>query len=118
TLLSPAKSYLQKLLTKALAAMGHQTEAERSIHFSYEMVALSHQTARDLGYAAAEDAKKPFVEVSGRKGLGVKADDLIDLLERTATAEVAKRNPELSADDVKGTGTEIAVAAVRYFMIK
>ena len=94
------QSYLQKLLTKALAAMGHQTEAERSIHFSYEMVALSHQTARDLGYEPpAEDSKKPFVEVSGRKGLGVKADDLIDLLERTASAEVAKRNPELSADE-------------------
>ena len=95
------QSYLQKLLNKALAAMGHQAEAERSIHFSYEMVALSHQTARELGYEPpAEDSKKPFVEVSGRKGLGVKADDLIDLLERTASAEVAKRNPELGADEV------------------
>jgi arginyl-tRNA synthetase len=112
------QSYLQKLLTLALTAMGHQTEAERSIHFSYEMVALSHQTARDLGYAAAEDAKKPFVEVSGRKGLGVKADDLIDLLERTATAEVAKRNTELSAVETAVIGRQIAVAAVRYFMIK
>jgi arginyl-tRNA synthetase len=113
------QSYLQKLLTKALAAMGHHAEAERSIHFSYEMVALSHQTARELGYEPpAEDAKKPFVEVSGRKGLGVKADDLIDLLERTASAEVAKRNPEFSADDVAVIGRQIAVAAVRYFMIK
>ena len=113
------QSYLQKLLKQALAAMGHTQQADRSIHFSYEMVALSHATARVLGYAPpAADDRKPFVEVSGRRGLGVKADDLIDLLERTATAEVAKRNPELSADDVKGTGTEIAVAAVRYFMIK
>jgi arginyl-tRNA synthetase len=113
------QSYLQKLLTKALAAMGHQTEAERSIHFSYEMVALSHQTARDLGYdPPAEDSKKPFVEVSGRKGLGVKADDLIDRLEQTASAEVAKRNPELSADEIAVIGRQIAVAAVRYFMIK
>jgi arginyl-tRNA synthetase len=110
---------LQKLLTKALAAMGHQAEAERSIHFSYEMVALSHQTARDLGYEPpAEDSKKPFVEVSGRKGLGVKADDLTDLLERTASAEVAKRNLELGADEVATIGRQIAVAAVRYFMIK
>ena len=113
------QSYLQKLLKQALAAMGHTQQAERSIHFSYEMVALSHATARVLGYAPpADDDRKPFVEVSGRKGLGVKADDLIDLLERTATAEVAKRNPELSAEDAKGTGSEIAVAAVRYFMIK
>jgi arginyl-tRNA synthetase len=113
------QSYLQKLLTKALAAMGHQREAERSIHFSYEMVALSHQTARDLGYEPpAEDSKKPFIEVSGRKGLGVKADDLIDLLERTASVEVGKRNPELSADEIGVIGRQIAVAAVRYFMIK
>jgi arginyl-tRNA synthetase len=113
------QSYLQKLLKQALAAMGHARQAERSIHFSYEMVALSHATARVLGYAPpADDVKKPFVEVSGRKGLGVKADDLIDLLERTATAEVSRRNPELSADDVARTGRELAVAAVRYFMIK
>ncbi len=113
------QSYLQKLLKQALAAMGHTRQAERSIHFSYEMVALSHATARVLGYSAeGEDGKKPFVEVSGRKGLGVKADDLIDLLEKTATAEVAKRNADLSADEVARTGHEIAVAAVRYFMVK
>jgi arginyl-tRNA synthetase len=113
------QSYLQKLLKQALAAMGHTAQAERSVHFSYEMVALSHETARQLGYqTAADDTKKRFVEVSGRKGLGVKADDLIDLLERTATAEVAKRNPDLPAADVEATGREIAVAAVRYFMVK
>jgi arginyl-tRNA synthetase len=113
------QSYLQKLLKQALAAMGHTAQAERSVHFSYEMVALSHDTARQLGYqAAAEESRKPFVEVSGRKGLGVKADDLIDVLERTATAEVASRNPDLPAADVEATGREIAVAAVRYFMIK
>ena len=113
------QSYLQKLLKQALAAMGHTRQAERSVHFSYEMVALSHETARQLGYhSAAEESKKPFVEVSGRKGLGVKADDLIDLLEKTATAEVAKRNPELPSADVAATGREIAVAAVRYFMVK
>src|SRR5262245_10043892 len=113
------QSYLQKLLKQALAAMGHVREAEHSVHFSYEMVALSHQTARELGYEPSdEDAKKPFVEVSGRKGLGVKADDLIDRLERTAAEEVAKRNPDLSPDDVSRIGRQIAVAAVRYFMVK
>ncbi|MGH9257735.1 MAG: arginine--tRNA ligase, partial [Vicinamibacterales bacterium] len=77
------QSYLQKLLKQALVAAGHPEAAERSHHFSYEMVALSHATARELGYAPApdsEDAKRPFVEVSGRKGLGVKADDLLDTL--------------------------------------
>ena len=113
------QSYLQKLLKQALAAMGHARQAERSIHFSYEMVALSHATARALGYAPeGEDLKKPFVEVSGRKGLGVKADDLIDLLEKTATEEVSRRNADMPAEDVARTGHEIAVAAVRYFMVK
>ena len=115
------QSYLQKLLKQALVAVGHPEGAERSHHFSYEMVALSHATARELGYAPApdsEDAKRPFVEVSGRKGLGVKADDLLDTMIRKAGGEVAKRNPELSADDTDRTARQIAIAAVRYFLIK
>jgi arginyl-tRNA synthetase len=113
--------YLQALLSQALRTLGHPREAENSIHFSYEMVALSHATARQLGYETAADseaAKKPFVEVSGRKGLGVKIDDLLDLLIRNATAEVTKRNPEFSTDDCARVGRQIAVAAIRYFMLK
>ena len=111
--------YLQALLSQALRTLGHPTEAEHSVHFSYEMVALSHATARELGYAtAAEDARKPFVEVSGRKGLGVKIDDLLDLLTNKAAAEVAKRNPELTPEQCRRIGAQIAVAAIRYFMLK
>ncbi len=113
------QSYLQKLLKQALATMGYTAQAERSIHFSYEMVALSHATARELGYELSpEDQKKPFVEVSGRKGLGVKADDLLDLLEKKATEEVQRRNPERPGPEVARIGREIGLAAVRYFMIK
>jgi arginyl-tRNA synthetase len=113
------QSYLQRLLSQALAAAGHPGEAERSNHFAYEMVALSHQTARHLGYSSdAEDAGRPFVEVSGRKGLGVKADDLIDTLLEKALAEVTKRNPELPEEDRRRTAEMIAVAAVRYFMVR
>src|SRR5438132_4640145 len=75
--------YLQALLSQALRTLGHPVEAENSIHFSYEMVALSHATARALGYGIAADGEepgKPFVGVSGRKGVGVKIDDLLDLL--------------------------------------
>jgi arginyl-tRNA synthetase len=113
--------YLQALLSQALRTLGHPREAENSIHFSYEMVALSHATARELGYETAaegEAPKKPFVEVSGRKGLGVKIDDLLDLLTDKAGVEVAKRNPEFPADDCWRTATQIAVAAIRYFMLK
>jgi arginyl-tRNA synthetase len=111
--------YLQALLKQALRTLGHPEEAEHSIHFSYEMVALSHATAKELGYPEEpEDARKPFVEVSGRKGLGVKIDDLLDLLIEKASAEVSKRNPEFSGDEIARAASQIAVAAIRYFMLK
>jgi arginyl-tRNA synthetase len=103
---------------QALAALGFEEQARRSVHYSYEMVALSHETARELGYESAEDSGKPFVEVSGRKGLGVKADDLIDRLTAKADTEVARRNPELSPEDVRRTAQSISTAALRYFMVK
>ena len=115
------QSYLQKLLKQALIAVGHPEGAERSHHFSYEMVALSHATARELGFAPpadSEDAKRPFVEVSGRKGLGVKADDLLDTLVRNAGEEVGKRNPELKDEERGRIAQMIGIAAVRYFLIK
>ena len=112
------QSYLQKLVKQALAVLGYTKEAERSIHYSYEMVALSHETARELGYDTGEEADKPFVEVSGRKGLGVKADDLLDRLTDKAATEVARRNPEFAPEDIRRTAQAIATAAVRYFMVK
>jgi arginyl-tRNA synthetase len=115
------QAYLQKLLKQALVAIGHPAEAERLTHFSYEMVALSHATARELGFTAApdrEDAKRPFVEVSGRKGLGVKADDLLDRVIDKAQAEVEQRNPELQPAERRRIAESIGTAAVRYFMIK
>jgi arginyl-tRNA synthetase len=113
--------YLQALLSQALRTLGHAREAENSVHFSYEMVALSHATARELGYEIAmdgEEAAKPFVEVSGRKGLGVKIDDLLDLLIAKASTEGEKRNPAFSSEDCRRAASQIAVAAIRYFMLK
>ncbi len=112
--------YLQALLVQALRTLGHPDEAENSIHFSYEMVALSHATARELGYGDADDdeARKPFVEVSGRRGLGVKIDDLLDLLIGKASDEVASRNPDLDEGERRRVASQIAVAAIRYFMLK
>ncbi len=115
------QAYLQKLLKQALTAIGHQAEAERLTHFSYEMVALSHATARELGFAPpadSEDVKRPFVEVSGRKGLGVKADDLIDRVIAKALAEVDRRQSDLPAADRRKIAEHIGIAAVRYFLIK
>ena len=112
------QAYLQLLLKQALHALGHPQEAERSIHFSYEMVALSHSTARALGYDASAAEGRPFVEVSGRKGLGVKADDLLDRLSAAAATEVRDRNADLDEREVETIASTIAVAAVRYFMVK
>ena len=114
------QSYLQKLLKQALRTLGYAEQAERATHFSYEMVALSNTTARTLGYLAtdAPDDKRGWVDVSGRKGQGVKADDLMDTLVSRAETEVAKRNPELSGLEHRRIAEMIAVAAVRYFMVK
>lgn len=112
------QAYLQQLLKQSLAEMGFPTQAANSTHFAYEMVALSHATARELGYADTEGSGKPFVEVSGRKGLGVKADDLLDRLIATASEEVRSRQPDLPVDVIHATASHIAVAAVRYFLVK
>ena len=114
------QSYLQKLLKQALGTLGYAEQAQRATHFSYEMVALSNATARTLGYLSADapDDKRGFVDVSGRKGQGAKADDLLDTLISRAESEVAKRNPELNASEHRRIAAMIAVAAVRYFMVK
>ena len=112
------QAYLQKLVKQALAVLGYHEQASHSIHYSYEMVALSHATARELGYDTSAESDRPFVEVSGRKGLGVKADDLLDRLRDKAATEVAKRNTELAPANAKQIAEAIATAAVRYFMVK
>ncbi len=115
------QAYLQKLLKQALSAIGHQAEADRLTHFSYEMVALSHATARELGFAPppdSDEAKRPFVEVSGRKGLGVKADDLIDRVIAKALVEVNRRQGDLPDAERRRIAEDIGIAAVRYFLIK
>ena len=82
------------------------------------MVALSHGTAARLGYDTSESRDRPFVEVSGRKGLGVKADDLLDLVTAAAATEVRARNSEFDDAEVQRIAAMIGVAAIRYFMIK
>ena len=113
------QSYLQDVVAAGLRALGYASQAERSIHFSYEMVALSPRCCADLGMELSEeDSRKPYIEVSGRKGLGVKADDLIDKLIETARGEVASRHPEDNPVAQLAIATEIAIGALRYFLLK
>ncbi|HLX10037.1 MAG TPA: arginine--tRNA ligase [Thermoanaerobaculia bacterium] len=115
------QSYLQKIVRAGLQALGHAGEAERSVHFAYEMVALSPATARQLGYTAAEEGEgesDKALEMSGRKGIGVKADDLMDQLEAKSREKILKRYPDLAGGELDALAREIAVAALRFFMVK
>jgi len=113
------QSYLQDVVVAGLRALGYNEQADRSIHFSYEMVTLTPGTCVELGIELSEeDRKRPYVEVSGRKGLGVKADDLIDKLIEKALEEVDSRHPEAPGSERRRIATEIAVGALRYFMLK
>jgi arginyl-tRNA synthetase len=103
----------------ALRGMGYGDAADHYTHLNYEMVALTPRCAAELGYAVSdEDKARPFIEVSGRKGFGVKADDLLDKLIAAAQAEVDPRHPEISEAERKATATAIAIGALRYFMLK
>jgi arginyl-tRNA synthetase len=140
------QSYLQRIVRAGLQALGHAAEAERSVHFAYEMVALSAETARLLGYrqeapadagelredgepetaaagaarraAGPGEAPEKALEMSGRKGIGVKADDLMDRLEAKSREEIGKRNRELDGAELDLLAREIAVGALRFFMVK
>jgi arginyl-tRNA synthetase len=102
-----------------LRALGYNQQAEASVHFSYEMVALSPRTCVEMGIELSEeDKRRPYVEVSGRKGLGVKADDLIDKLIEKALDEETSRNAEEPEESRRRAATRIAVGALRYFMLK
>ena len=113
------QSYLQDVVVAGLRALGYPDQAAQSIHFNYEMVALSPRCCADLGIPLSEeDRKRPYVEVSGRKGLGVKADDLMDSLISKALEEVSSRHPDEAAEKNLHVATQIAIAALRYFLLK
>jgi len=113
------QSYLQKVVVQGLRSLKFDEQAAKSVHFSYEMVALSPKSLAELGYAATDEEKdRAFLEVSGRKGLGVKADDLLDRLEAKARAEIEKRSPDQPEAATQKTARDIATGALRYFMLK
>jgi len=113
------QSYLQDVVTAGLRALGYQEQAANSVHFSYEMVALSPRTCVELGVELSEeDKRRPYVEVSGRKGLGVKADDLIDKLIEKALEEVTSRHAAEPEASRRRVAERIAAGALRYFMLK
>ncbi len=113
------QAYPQQVVAAGLRALGYTEQADRLKHFAYNVVALTPRCAREMGYEIPEeDAKKPYVEVSGRKGQGVKADDLLDRLEQSAQAEVDARHAEEPEADRKAIAHAVAVGALRYFLLR
>jgi arginyl-tRNA synthetase len=109
----------QNTVIEALRGLGHEEAAAHYTHFSYEMVALTPRCAAELGYELSEEEKaKSYIEVSGRRGFGVKADDLIDKLISSAKQEVDSRNAERPERERQDIAEQIAIGALRYFMLK
>jgi arginyl-tRNA synthetase len=112
------QAYLQNIVVQGLRELGYEAQAANSIHFSYEMVALTPACCEELGFPLSEqDRKRPYVEVSGRKGLGVKADDLLDKLVEKASMEVRARHALLEEEFAR-IAQIIAVGALRYFLLR
>jgi len=113
------QSYPQEVVKKGVSLISPDKGERASVHLSYEMVALSPAAAAELGFQIAEaDKQKSFIEMSGRKGLGVKADDLINRLEINALQEVENRHPDISVAEKRDIASTIAVGALRYFLLK
>ena len=113
------QSYPQEVVRKGVAAIFPDKGEAASVHLSYAFVVLSPAAAEELGFEISdEDRAKPFVEMSGRKGLGVKADDMIDRLEADALVEVETRHPDLPAEVKIHVAHQLAVGALRFFLLK
>jgi arginyl-tRNA synthetase len=109
----------QANVVQALRGMGYTKQADNYTHFGYEMVALTPRCAAELGYEVAEeDRDRSYIEVSGRKGFGVKADDLIDKLIAATRAEVDMRQTSRDEQERQVIAEQIAIGALRYFMLK
>jgi arginyl-tRNA synthetase len=113
------QAYLQNIVAAAFRAMGFHDQSEHLHHFAYEVVGLSPACAQEMGYELRpEDLERSYVEVSGRKGLGLKADDLIDMLVDKASEEVRSREMTTDPNEQAAYGRMIAVSALRYFLLK
>jgi arginyl-tRNA synthetase len=113
------QTYPQQVVVQGLRALGYGEAADHLKHFAYNVVALTPRCAIELGYEIPpEDAKRPYIEVSGRKGQGVKADDLLDRLEESALREVSERNAELPEAERVAIAHAVAIGAIRYFLLR
>jgi arginyl-tRNA synthetase len=112
------QAYLQDVVAEGVRALGYEKEARNSIHFDYEIVALTPRCAAEMGYDVSEEDSKSYVEVSGRKGLGVKADDLITRMLQAAESRVLQKQASMAPEELARTANALAVGALRFFLLK
>jgi arginyl-tRNA synthetase len=113
------QAYPQQVVVAGLRALGYNEEADHLKHFAYNVVALTPRCAREMGYEIPEEeVNKPYIEVSGRKGQGVKADDLLDRLEESAHKEVDERHAESPESERAAISHAVAIGALRYFLLR
>jgi arginyl-tRNA synthetase len=112
------QAYLQDVVAEGVRALGHPREADNSIHFDYAIVALTPRCAAEMGYEISGEESKSYVEVSGRRGLGVKADDLITRMLQAAESRVLQKQSEMALEELKKTANALAVGALRFFLLK
>lgn len=113
------QSYPQANVKRGVMMIDHDERVARSAHLAYEKVTLTPAAAVELGMELSEaDAQRQQIGMSGRKGLGVKADDLIDRLEENALREVQARHTDLDIERQRHIARQIAVAALRFFLLK
>jgi arginyl-tRNA synthetase len=113
TVIDNRQTRLQRIIKEILNKF--ESNSNRYMHLGYGPVLLSNRTAKDLGIES-EDQKS--VQMSGRKGVFVDADFVLDTLYRKAKEETIKRNPEITGKDLERTSEEIAISAMRYSLIK
>jgi arginyl-tRNA synthetase len=115
------QSYLQRVVSQGLLSLGHEEQADRSVHYAYEMVALTPSAVSAMfpdHPLSDEDRRRPYLEMSGRRGLGIRADDLLDAMLARAAEEIRTRNPDMPAERVETTAAQISVGALRYYMLR
>jgi arginyl-tRNA synthetase len=120
------QSYPQKVVKEAVRVLGHIEAADNSVHFSYEMVALTPAAVREIERRTEisfelddETMNKTYIEMSGRRGIGVKADEFLDVLTDAAEDAIVDRL-EGSGEpaDVAKRAQAISVGALRYLMAR
>jgi arginyl-tRNA synthetase len=113
------QAYPQDVVKEGVRVLGYPKEAANSIHFDYERVTLTPRCAAEMGYdVAIDESKKPYVEVSGRRGLGVKADDLVTRMIQAAESRVQQKQADMESEELRRTANALAVGALRFFLLK